>query len=406
MLRGGWGAYRFVTQVNDVAAALVTAQHVLGYNLPGGKNVMLSQLSQLAYKPCTQYCGSGSQTGFDPSDYGQPLTTAYNFTVDQRLKWNSLFDIAYVGSNTSQLSINSEGIEGSNFAALADQNKTPVGALFKPDPVTGVLSTNPENLAVNPNFTTLTGTATGNSYSDYHPYGYAYGTNSVYVNRGLSYTNYNALQVAWIKTSGRLGYNLNATWSKTLGTGLQENPYDVRLNYGPTSVDRPFVFNASYYYQTGNIHMFNSFVNGTLSGWTISGISTWQAGGYIPSALGNGVPNFGLGMSYTTAVCRARRLNRRPWDSRMDSVVKRTLARTPLFRSCLCLPAIQPASRPLPARQWKLLQCACDRAAGRTGLPYMSAGAYFNNDLAIYRSFRIPATRGSKSSSGPVPSTG
>jgi hypothetical protein len=39
--RGGWGAYRFVTQVNDVSAPLVTAQHVQNYNLPGQKTVML-----------------------------------------------------------------------------------------------------------------------------------------------------------------------------------------------------------------------------------------------------------------------------------------------------------------------------------------------------------------------------
>ena len=152
MFRGGWGAYRFVTQVNDVAAPLVTAQHVLGYNLPGRRNVMLSQLSQLAYKPCTSQCTSGAQNGFDPGDYGQPLTYAYNFTIDQRLKWNTMLDVAYVGSNTSQLLDVSEGIEGSNFAALADQNKTPMGAFFKPDPVTGVLSTNPENLGTNPNW--------------------------------------------------------------------------------------------------------------------------------------------------------------------------------------------------------------------------------------------------------------
>ena len=60
MFRGGWGAYRFVTQVNDVAAPLVTAQHVLAYNLPGAKTVMLSQLSQLAYKPAAHPCaGAG-----------------------------------------------------------------------------------------------------------------------------------------------------------------------------------------------------------------------------------------------------------------------------------------------------------------------------------------------------------
>jgi hypothetical protein len=114
MVRGGWGAYRFVTQVNDVSAPLVTAQDVLGYNLPGQKNVMLSQIGQLAYKTCTAQCGSGSQTGFDPSDYGQPLTFAYNLTIDQRMKWNTLLDVAYVGSSTTQLSDNSEGIEGSN----------------------------------------------------------------------------------------------------------------------------------------------------------------------------------------------------------------------------------------------------------------------------------------------------
>src|SRR6185312_3370102 len=80
IIRGGWGAYRFVTQVNDVASSLVTAQHVLGYSLPGGSSVQLSQISDLAYKPCTSQCGSGSQSGFDPSDYSQPLTFAYNFT--------------------------------------------------------------------------------------------------------------------------------------------------------------------------------------------------------------------------------------------------------------------------------------------------------------------------------------
>ena len=105
--------------------------------------------------------------------------------------------------------------------------------------------------------------------------------------------------MAWIKTSGKLGYNLNFTWSKTLGTGLQENPYDIRLNYGPTATDRPFVFNASYYYNTGKLHTSEAFVNQLAGGWTISGISTWQAGGYIPAALGNGVPNFNLGLAYT-----------------------------------------------------------------------------------------------------------
>jgi hypothetical protein len=388
VVRGGWGAYRFVTQVNDVAAPLNTAQHVLGYNLPGQSTVMLSQLGQLAYKPCTAQCGSGSQTGFDPSDYGQPLTFAYNLTIDQRLKWNSLLDVAYVGSSTSQLSDNSEGIEGSNYAAVADQNKTPIGAFFKPDPVTGVLSTNPENLGTNPNLGGTAGVPTGNKAADYHPYGFAYGTASAYMNRSISYTNYNGLQVAWIKTTGPVTFNLNGTWSKTLGTSLQENPFDINLNYGPTSIDRPFVFNASYMYQTGSIHAFNRMVDGLLGGWTISGISTWQAGGYIPAALGNGVPNYSLGLTYTGLPGSSDYQKAQGLTSGIGSATYfGTDASLPIMPVLTCNP-----NSGLKHYQRVNGNCFMAPSVGKQGgqnYPYMSAGAYFNNDLAIYRSFPI-----------------
>jgi hypothetical protein len=326
---------------------------------------------------------SGSQTGFQPGDYSQPLTYAYNITIDQRLKWNSILDIAYVGSRTSQLSDNSEGIEGSNFAALADQNKTPIGSFFQPDPVTGVLSTNPENLGTNPNG--LGGTPTGNKAQDYHPFGYAYGTASAYMNQGISYTNYNALQVAYIRTAGRFTYNFNGTWSRTLGTSLQENPFNIHLNYGPTSVDRPFVFNASYTYQTGAISNFNRLVNGVLSDWTFSGISTWQAGGYIPAALGNGVPNFGLGLTYTglPADAKAQGIT----SSIGDPTYFGTDASIPIMPVLTCNPTVN-----LGHYQRANGNCFSAPPVGTQGgqnYPYISNGAYFNNDLAIYRAFRI-----------------
>jgi Carboxypeptidase regulatory-like domain len=383
IIRGGWGAYRFVTQVNDVSAPLVTAQHVLTYNMPGQKNILLSQLSQLAYQPCTAQCTSGNQTGFQPGDYSQPLTYAYNLTIDQRLKWNSVLDIAYVGSSTSQLSDNSEGIEGSNFAAVADQNKTPLGAFFRPDPVTGVLSTNPENLGTNPGG--LGGTKTGNSAQDYHPFGYAYGTASAYMNQGISYTNYNALQVAFIRTSGRFTYNFNGTWSRTLATGLQENPFDIHLNYGPASVDRPFVFNASYTYQTGTISNFNRVVNGVVGGWTFSGISTWQAGQYLPGLLGNGVPNFGLGLTYTGLPANA---NAQGITSSIgDPTYYGTDANVPILPVLTCNP-----TQKLGHYQRANGNCFAAPPVGQQGggnFPYISNGAYFNNDVAIYRAFHI-----------------
>lgn len=388
MVRGGWGLYRFVTQVNDVSAPLVTAQHVLGYNLPGQKTVRLSEISKLAYTGCTAQCQSGSQTGFDPSDYTQPTTQAYNLTFDYRMKWNTVLDVAYVGSKTNHLSDNSEGIEGSNFAALADKNKTPIGAFFNPDPKTGVTSTNPENLGCNPNGTTCT--PTGNVAADYHPYGYAYGTASVYENQDISYTNYNALQVAWIKTTGHLGYNLNFTWSKTLGTALQENPFDVRQNYGPTATDRPYVFNASYYYQTGHVGISNFLLRNLASNWTISGISTWQSGGYIPAALGNGVPNFGLGLTYTglPASATAQQIT----SGIGDPTYFGTDASIPIMPVLTCSPLSG-------LKNYQKLNGNCFNAPavgtqGGQNYPYMPAASYYNNDLAIYRGFRIPGHEG------------
>jgi hypothetical protein len=390
VVRGGWGAYRFVTQVNDVQASLQTAQHVLGYNLPGQHSVLLKQIGQLAYVTCTSQCKSGSQTGFDPTDYGQPLTYAYNLTIDQRLKWNSVLDLAYVGSSTSQLSDNSEGIEGSNFSALADQNKTPLGAFFKPDPVTGVQSTNPENLAFNP---TGTGeTPTGNQAQDYHPYGVdisngkqIYGTSSAYMNQSISYTNYNGLQAAWIKTAGRVTFNFNGTWSKALGTSLQENPYNINLNYGPTAIDRPFVFNSSYTYESGRVHAFNPLLNHVLGNWTLSGISTWQAGGYIPAQLGNGVPNFGLGLSYTglPANATAQGIGKGVGSATYYG----TDSSIPILPQLTCNP-----TSGLGHYQVLNGKCFAAPAIGMQGgqkFPYMRAAPYFDNDLAIERAFHV-----------------
>ncbi len=293
VVRGGFGAYRFTGQYNDYAGALTTAQAVQTYNLPGQKTILLSQIGQLKPATCTSQCSSGSQTGLDAGDYGEPLTYSYNFTIDQRLKWNTLLDVAYVGSSTSQILDNGETIEGSSFNALADQNKTPIGALFQPDPITGVTSLNPENVAENPD-----GTSTGNKVADYRPFGYAYGTSSVYKAQSISYTNYNGLQAAWLKSSGRLTYNFNFTWSKTLGTGLQNNPFVLRANYGVEAIDRPLCLQLVVYLPDRKIQP-RQRIRQRRSKWMDdSGITTWQAGGSLLALLGNGVPNFGLTLNY------------------------------------------------------------------------------------------------------------
>lgn len=399
VVRGGWGAYRFVTQVNTVDSPLFTAQHVLSYNLPGQSAIQLQDIQNLAYTGCTQYCGSGSQWGLDPSDYGQPLTESYNLTVDQRLPWNSQLEVAYVGNQTSQLPNAAEDIEGSTFSELANQNKMPVGALFSPDPKTGVLSTNPENVKENPNLSSMTETATGNNLADYHPYGYAYGTSQAYMIQNVDYANYNSLQVSWTKTSGKLTFNLNGTWSKTLATGLQENPYSVSANYGPAATDRPLVFNSSYTYSTGTLHTGSNLLNQLGGGWTISGVTTWQQGGYIPSALGNGVPNFSLGEQYTglpADTTGASCSTPAGCSLAKDTGITSGIGSATYFGTDESLP-IMPVLTCDPTKNLaynQLLNGACFAAPavgaqGGKAYPYMHATAYYNSDLAVYRTFRI-----------------
>jgi hypothetical protein len=413
VVRGGWGVYRFITQTNTPGGALPTAQHVLGYNLPGGNRIQLQNIGNLAYVKCPPFaagknnCGiQGGQTGLDPTDPGQPLTYAYNLTIDQRLPWNSLLEVAYVGNQTSQLSDDAEDIAGSNYSELANQNKTPIGAFFKPDPVTGVQATNPENVQKNPNFATMTYTATGNQNLDYHPFGPVYGTAGVFMMQNTAYANYNGLQVSWTKTTGRLTFNLNGTWSKALGTSLQENPYVVSANYGPMNIDRPYVFNSSYTYNSGTLHTGSNLLNQTLGGWIISGLSTWQAGGYVPAFLGNGVPNFGLGLSYTglpADTIGASCAGSGGCNLATDTGVTNGLGAGTYFGTDEGLP-IMPTLTCNPTSglgHYQILNGKCFTAPppastaltvaknGGQNYPYMKSQAYFDNDLAISRTFHI-----------------
>lgn len=413
MIRGGWGAYRWADQYNDYAADLQTAQNIRTYNLPGNTEVLTSQIGLIntpagqaagiapapvagskGYTPptgCTTStplnCGTyGSYTGASPTDYGIPLTYSWNLTIDQALPWNSLLDIAYVGSSSSQMDNDGESSNGSTFAGLADQNKTPVGAVFLPDPKTGVTSNNPENVGTNTD-----GTPTGNSLSDYHPFGYAYGTSQVIMHQSTFFSNYHAMQASWTKRTGRLIFDFNFTWQKQLGTAaLQVNPFVTRANYGVLSVDRPFLFNSNYIYQIGDVlHGSNPVVRGVVNGWTISGITSWQAGGSLQNEYGSNASNFGLSETYTGLPANA---SARGITSSIGALTYYgTDAQLLIMPVLTCNPRSGLAN-------YQLLKQTCFAAPpighyGGQNYPYFPNAAYMENDLALYKTFPIRGTQ-------------
>lgn len=400
MVRGGWGAYRWQDQYNDYAADLQTAQNIRSYSLPGGNEILTSEVG-LINTPAApanlrpagvagspgfipgQQGTSGTYTGADPTDYGIPLTYTWNLTVDQQLPWNSMLDIAYVGSSTSQMDDNGESSNGSNFQALADQNKTPIGAVFQPDPKTGIIADNPENVTQQTD-----GTKTGNTLADYHPFGLEYGTNQVVMHQSTFYSNYNALQASWQKRAGSFVFDFNGTWQKQLGTAaFQINPFNERADYGVLNVDRPFLFNSNYVYQFGDIvHGFNPIVRGVTNGWTISGITSWQEGGSLQQE--NGSPgNFSLGVSYDA--------NTLPANAKANGITTGvgplTYYGTDASLNIMPMLSCNPRSG-LGSNQLLKQTCFAAPAVGKQGgqnFPYMPNAAYIENDLALYKTFKV-----------------
>ncbi len=371
VIRGGWGEYRFTDQYNDFTGALTSAQSIKSYGLPSQSSVLLSQIGDLSV-------GSGGVNGgvnaLPKGDDTMPLTQSYNLTVSQQAPWQTLFEIAYVGSQTTHLVVGGESISGSGFGAYTDQNKVPVGAFFNPDPVTGVTSPNPEKL-------NGPGSA-NNKEADYRPFGTEYGTNSIDVNQTNGYSNYNGLQVSWLKRSSNLTYDLNYTWSKTMGTGIQVDPFNLANDYSVLAVDRPHVINTSYSYNIGTPYRGMKLLEGAANGWTISGITTWQAGGNL-QALNN--PNFGLGLAYVNVPAAATA------NGVTTGIGTATYYGTSAAISIQPVLTCDPGSG-LASKQKVNVNCFAPPAIGQFGpheYPYLSGPAYFDSDLALYKTFHV-----------------
>ena len=214
----------------------------------------------------------------------------------------------------------------------------------------------------------------------------------MYEQESNQYSNYNGLQLTALKQAGRLTYDFNFTWSKTLGTGLQGDPFVVRgANYGPVSIDRPYVFNSTYSYQVGRFNHGDALLRGAVGGWTVTGYTTWQSGGSFLSQLGNNVPNFGLSETYDPTTL--------PGGSAATASalgIGTGLGTQTYFGTDAALPirpvlTCNPQSH-LAHNQLLNLNCFAAPAIGQQGgqsWPYLHAFSYYDSDLAFYKSFAV-----------------
>jgi hypothetical protein len=136
-----------------------------------------------------------------------------------------------------------------------------------------------------------------NALRPYAGYGAITDRNPVYT------SNYNSLQAELTRRFSRgLTVQLSYTWSKLLTTNSVDratatyNTYNLKQSYGPSTLNTPHMFVASYVYDFPFYRAQRGFIGKVLGGWEISGITTVQSGQSL-SITQNSDP-FGLSPLY------------------------------------------------------------------------------------------------------------
>ncbi|MGO9229847.1 MAG: carboxypeptidase regulatory-like domain-containing protein [Bryobacteraceae bacterium] len=358
VLRGGFGVYRYQFSYNSVTIAGT-------YDEPTGiPSYTMTNPANFGWNfaqyglPNTAAGLGGNIAGLQQGDGRTPYTEDYNLTVSQALPWKSILEVEYSGSRSRDLLLTGNG---SNSAYLGNMNKTPLGAYFRPDPITGVIN-DPASVAI--------------PYQDYRPY-QNYQT-MMLVSHG-SYQNYNALMASWNKKTGPVTLMVNYTFGKVLGirdgetdngagNGYSADPFNLRDNYGVLPYDHTSIFNAAYVIRVPfQIHGGNLLLRAVANGWVLAGTTMWQSGAPMQ-------PNTGGNMNLNTTGA----LNSQMWLGTDSEEILPILTCDP--------------HRNLQPGQYFNPTCFALGPHGTNGptvWPYIKGPAYFKSDLSLHKGFRV-----------------
>ena len=219
--------------------------------------------------------------GLNAFSFEGKLPTVYNYSlsVQSKLPYQMLLDVAYVGSVSRHL------------LQRLNVNPIPYGATF--------LSQNqdPTKVAATPN------AALGSNAFDADFLRRYQGFGSITVHQMGGTSNYNSLQVSVNRRFAKgLFFGTAYTWSKALATVTNDGDFiridnNTRLaNYGPAGFDRRHNFSVNYIYDLPSITKHfggadNVFTRAIFDGWQISGITRFQSGS--PFGVGFSIPGIG-----------------------------------------------------------------------------------------------------------------
>lgn len=354
VLRGGYGSYHFHDEQNVQASALNASQGVFSYT---ANNVTFGDIGNIS----AAFVRPGGINVLDRRDDQQPRTQSYSFTISQRLPFSSLFEIAYVGNKSDYLSNWNNG-----FGQINDLQ---YGTVFKIPGFFGANGTSPDSGV----------TDALRPFSNYQ---------TIKVINHKMYSNYNSLQASWNKQSGRVNYLINYTFSKALGIRGESgsstgDPLNLANNYGTLPNDRTHIFNIAYVIETPRLQTQYRMVGAAVNGWRISGITQFQSGINLQSVNSS---NFSLAGTLPAGTTLPD-----------GTVLTNSTGASPLLINGSPEISIQPVitcdpRKNLQPNQFINGNCFALPTPGHNGafiMPYIKGPAFFNNDLTLFKDFKL-----------------
>ena len=400
VIRGGFGTYRYQVSDNDAGAAMngplgsfdfgtggQQTPGFYGYNVANGQ-VYLDQahtnVKQLSVPTALNQDG-GTIAADKWHDDLVPYADTYSFGVAQALPSHTVTEISYVGSASRHQLLGGGSL-------IYSPNIIPIGAYFKPDPVTGVLA-NPSGIQNSGDPAVVE--------QHYRPF---LNYQDINYYEHLGYANYNSLQVSAQKQSGNLYLFTNFTFGKVLGTrdgsssngngnGSLSDPFVLANNYGPLAYDHTKVYNLSFTYKLPKPVHNNWALGEVVNGWELSNYTTYQDG--APYQATN---NLAMNAQYN-------------WDTSQDPITMpsgmktQSINNTTWFgtphannnQGLIPLIVCDPRKHLMKGQQFNPSCFASplpptDSSLGIQGpviWPYIRTPHYFGSDLAIFKAFRV-----------------
>jgi hypothetical protein len=360
LLRGGAGTNYYVDPGINAYSAVGAPPNLKIFSYYTGTSAPLTLSTVSAINPATNpgvVYGSA-----DPHDHGPAVTYSWNLALSHIFPGAIHLETSYVGNTTRHLN----GYYQTNLVPLGSETTVADGG-----PYFG-----------------------GNYYQQLHrPYA-SFGDID-YNTHNLS-SNYHSLQVTASRSKGWFNSWVTYTYGKALGD-ICEDAFVHSNCYGIEPFDRSQSLNVSYYIILPDIsakHLGNhKAVNGLLDGWRISGIEQYGSGTPFTDVPQGGANHNEYSGNQVIGIYGSFPDQVAPYVGQSVSISNDSVNGTPdeaavPFITCDPRKGLHP-------HQYFNPSCFSAPYEGHNGtfrLPYIHGPAYFNDEIGIFKDFKVRDT--------------